>query len=115
MQIQVISAALFAAAVAMSQPAMAEGVHARAQLATPVAAPGGAVIDGVSWRCEGQTCAGAGERRGGLDSLMKECRKVSAVLGPLAAYESRGRQMTPGNLKACNSTAASAAQLQALD
>ncbi len=38
----------------------------------------------------------------GLDSLMKECRKVSTALGPLASYNSRGRVMTERNVAACN-------------
>lgn len=111
MQIQLFSVALFAAAVAISQPAKAESAHAK--LATPVASVSVAEVDGVQWRCEGEVCTGAGERKTTLDSLMKACRKVSAALGPLAAYESRGREMTPGALKACNRAAGPATQLQA--
>lgn len=113
MQIQLISAALFAAAVAISSPTKAEAVRAQATLAAPAASPGVVEIDGVQWRCEGAACAGAGERRAGLDSLMKECRKVAAALGPLASYESRGREMSAGNLKACNRAAGPAGQLRA--
>jgi len=113
MQIQVISAALFAAAVSLSQPAKAEAIHANARLATPVASVSTAEVDGVRWRCEADACTGEGVRQTTLDSWMKECRKVSAALGPLAAYQSRGREMSAGNLKACNRAAGPATQLQA--
>ena len=62
-------------------------------------------ISGVEWRCVGVDCVGKGVRRSSVESIMRECRKVAAELGPLAAYQSRGRAMTRGNLEVCNRTA----------
>ena len=86
-------------------PAAAAEIRAEARLAAPRAQPVSFQAGGYDWRCEGQVCQGAAERRRGVDGFMRECRKVSAELGPLTSYVSRGRTMTPGNLKACNRAA----------
>ena len=36
---------------------------------------------------------------------MRECRKVSEALGPLASYSSNGRAMSGANLNSCNKLA----------
>ncbi|WP_257816491.1 hypothetical protein [Phenylobacterium sp. J367] len=36
---------------------------------------------------------------------MRECKKVAAVIGPVASYKSRGRDLTIGQLRACNKAA----------
>jgi hypothetical protein len=89
-------------------PAVAAGAyHAEATLATAVASPTEKDVGGVKWTCEGDRCIGKAERYSSLDSYMKECRKVSAGLGKLTRFYSRGREMTGGDLKSCNSAAAS--------
>lgn len=104
MQFQALSLAAAAAALLIASPAAAAGVgfSANAKLQAPVSAPTKTVVGDTAWTCEGDTCKGVSERRAGLDSLMKECRKVSAAIGPLASYNSRGRVMTERNVAACN-------------
>jgi hypothetical protein len=75
-----------------------------ARLASPGSAPPQAVISGVAWRCEGDACQGAGTKAN-LDGLVRECKKVVAVIGPVASYASRGRELTAGQLRACNKAA----------
>lgn len=78
-----------------------------ATLAKAVAAPSEMTVDGVTWKCEGTKCTGKADRRSTLDSQIKECRKVAAALGELAAYTSRGREMTKGSVETCNRLASS--------
>ena len=73
--------------------AAADGYRAEATLATPVQAATEKDVDGVTWRCEHDKCFGKAEKRASLDSYMKECRKVSAGLGKLTRFYSRGREM----------------------
>lgn len=84
-----------------------------ATLAAPVSAPTEAVISGVTWKCDGDKCVGAAERYSSLDNPVRECKKVVAQVGPLSAYTTRGRELTPGNLKACNLAAAKAGDVAA--
>ena len=79
--------------------------HAEATLATAVQAATDKDVDGVTWRCEGETCVGKADRRDSLDSYMKECRKVAAALGKLTRFYSRGRQMSERDLNNCNRAA----------
>jgi hypothetical protein len=106
---KILFSAMAAAAVLASGAASAAGspvpFRAQATLATP--ADRGAVVAGVTWKCEGVTCSAFAERHSTLDSQVKECRKVASALGPLASYRSRGREMSPGNLNVCNRAAAS--------
>jgi hypothetical protein len=91
-------------------PAVAAGsgtYHAEATLATAVPSATEKDVGGVKWTCEGDKCVGKAERYSSLDSYMKECRKVSAGLGKLTRFYSRGREMTGGDLKSCNTAAAS--------
>ena len=91
-------------------PAFAAGsgaYHAEATLATAVASAREKDVGGVKWTCEGDKCVGKADRYSSLDSYMKECRKVSAGLGKLTRFYSRGREMTGGDLKSCNNAAAS--------
>ncbi|MET0273785.1 MAG: hypothetical protein ABW360_12430 [Phenylobacterium sp.] len=64
------------------------------------------VVDGVNWRCEGDQCIGTAERHSTLDSPIKECRKVAAVIGPVTDYRTRGRVLTKGTLGVCNTAVA---------
>ena len=102
MQFQALPIAAAAVALLIANPAAAGGFSADAKLQTPVSTPTRTLVGEVEWSCEGDTCKGVSERRAGLDSLMKECRKVSRALGPLASYNSRGRVMTERNVAACN-------------
>ncbi len=52
------------------------------------------------------TCVGVADKKAGLDSLMKECRKVAAAIGPMTSYRTRGLQMSKGSLGVCNRAAA---------
>ncbi len=79
--------------------------HAEATLATAVQSAGDKAVDGVNWHCEGDKCVGKAERRSSLDSCMKECRKVAAVLGKLTRFYSRGREMDQRDLNTCNRAA----------
>jgi hypothetical protein len=81
---------------------------AQATLVTPVSAPSEMEISGVKWRCEGDQCEGKGDRRGSLDSYMKECRKVAEALGELSGYSSRGRTMSKRDVQSCNKLAGKA-------
>ncbi len=106
MQFQALPAAFAAASLLVAGPAFAAGFSASAKLAVPVSTPTATVVDGVEWTCEGDTCKGTAERRASLDSIIKECRKVSAALGPLAGYNSRGRALSERNVVICNRLAA---------
>src|SRR3712207_2346167 len=98
--------ALLASAPAFAEPAVSAPYRAEATLATPVSAPSETVVAGVTWRCDGDRCAAAAERRTTLDNPVRECRKVAAAVGPLAAYTTRGRELSEINLKVCNVAAA---------
>jgi hypothetical protein len=88
--------------------AAAPSYLAQATLATPVSAATEMEISGVIWRCEADQCEGKGDRRGSLDSYMKECRKVAETLGKLTSYSSRGRTMSARDVQNCNKLAGKA-------
>ncbi len=106
-----------AAALAILAPASAYaqsgGFHGQARLAAAVGQPTTVAVNGISWRCDGDACTALSDRSPGLDGFMRECRKVVAALGPLTAYSSQGRTMSPGNLAACNQVAKESATLAA--
>jgi hypothetical protein len=106
-----------ASAVAMCTLAMSNLVSAaapayiaQATLVTPVSAPSEIEISGVKWHCENDQCEGKGDRRGSLDSYMKECRKVAEALGELSSYTSRGRTMSKRDIQNCNKLAGKSAE-----
>lgn len=90
--------AVFAAGSAFAQ---APGYKGEARLVTPTTAPVEQTIGGASWRCDGDACQGAAARKG-LDGVVRECKKVVAVIGPVASYRSGARELTDGQLRACN-------------
>ena len=96
--------AMAAGAVFVSGAAFAQapGYKDEARLATPAAAQRENVIAGVAWRCEGDQCQGASARRTNLDGLVRECKKVVAVIGPVSSYRSGGRELDDSQLRACN-------------
>jgi hypothetical protein len=91
--------AVFAAGSAFAQ---APGYKGEARLVTPTTVPVEQTIAGVNWRCDGQACQGAAARKGTLDGVVRECKKVVAVIGPVASYRSGARELTDGQLRACN-------------
>ena len=97
---------LCAGAIAPAASAAGAPYQAEATLATPAPSATDKDVDGVNWHCEGNKCVGKAERRSSLDSYMKECRKVSAGLGKLTRFYSRGREMIGGDLANCNRAAA---------
>jgi len=105
MQTKFISAGLMACTL-FAGPAFAAGFQGQATLASPVSATSTTVVEGIEWTCQAATCAGVSDKKAGLDSQMKECRKVAAAIGPLSAYSSRGRAMSAVNLSVCNRLAA---------
>jgi hypothetical protein len=63
-------------------------------------------IDGVSWHCTGDKCVGTRVgRRSVAGSRMEECRKVAAVIGRLASFSVRGKELTTRELDTCNRSA----------
>src|SRR5688572_9173116 len=88
-----VATAVFASGAAFAQT---NGYRGEATLKSPAYAPQEAVIAGVPWRCEGEACAGSAVRKGNLDGLVRECRKVVAVIGPVSSYRSGGRELTDG-------------------
>jgi hypothetical protein len=95
-------ALVLALGVAASASAAPKPFRGEAKLATAVTAPTEQSVDGVSWKCEADKCVGQSDNYSTLDSFIKECRKVSAVLGPLSSYSSRGRELTGNSISPCN-------------
>ena len=63
-------------------------------------------IDGINWHCTGDKCVGTMVgRRSVTGSRMEECRKVAAVIGRLASFSSRGKELTKRDLDNCNRSA----------
>ncbi len=98
----IAAVAVFASGAAFAQTA---GYRGEARLASAAAAPREEVIAGVAWRCDGDQCEGVAARKGNLDGLVRECKKVVAVVGPVASYKSGGRELSDGQIRACNKAA----------
>lgn len=96
------AALVLACGVAASASAAPKPFRGEAKLATAVASPSETKIGVVTWKCEADKCVGHADNYSSLDSFLRECRKVSAALGELSSYSSRGREMTGGDLAACN-------------
>jgi hypothetical protein len=109
-KLTLVAAFAATAALAAGSAAAATGAfHGEAKLANAVSAPKDVTINGVSWHCEGDTCVGEADRYLSLDLPVRECKRVAAELGAVTAYSSRGREITGGTLKVCNSAAAAKA------
>ena len=91
--------AVFASGAAFAQ---APGFKGEAKLVSPAVTTVEQVIEGVAWRCDGDQCQGAAKRKGNLDGVVRECKKVVAVIGPVASYRSGARELSDGQLRACN-------------
>ena len=74
-------------------------------LATPVQAPetsapsGRLIIDGATWRCEGDSCTATG---GANQPATRACRRVVARLGEVTAFTWKGTALSAEELAACN-------------
>ena len=100
--VQCAAALVLAVGMAATASAAPKPFRGEAKLATAVASPTEQSVDGVTWKCDGDTCVGQADNYSTLDSFLKECRKVSAVLGPLTSYSSRGRELTGNSISPCN-------------
>ncbi|WP_296595086.1 hypothetical protein [Phenylobacterium sp.] len=98
----IAAVAVFAAGAAAAQTS---GFRSEARLKSAAGAPREETISGVAWRCDGDECQGAADRKGNLDGLVRECKKVVAVVGPVASYRSGGRELSDGQVRACNKAA----------
>ena len=99
------AACAFALTAAGGAYAQQAAFHGEARLAAPVAAPVTANVNGVTWTCTGDSCTGEAARYSSLDNPVRECKRVAAALGQLTAYQARGREVSGGSLKVCNSEA----------
>lgn len=97
-----VAGAVLALAAGGAALAQAPAYQASATLVTPASTPVSATVNGAAWSCAGADCTAMAARYSTLDSVMKECRKVSAAVGPLASYQARGRVLSAGNVSACN-------------
>jgi len=96
--------AIAAGAVLASGAAFAQSAPYRgeAKLLNGASAPSEQTIAGAAWRCEGDACIGTAARKSNLDGVVRECKKVVAVVGPVASYKSGARVLDEGQLRACN-------------
>lgn len=93
------------AAFAQSAFAQAGAYRGEARLVSASGAPREETIAGVAWRCDGDQCQGSADRKANLDGLVRECKKVVAVVGPVASYKSGARELSDGQVRACNKAA----------
>lgn len=98
----VVTGALAMAFVSGAAFAQTAAYSGEAKLVSALSSPHEQVIGGANWRCEGDQCQGAADRKGNLDGLVRECKKVVAVVGPVASYRSGGRELSDGQIRACN-------------
>jgi hypothetical protein len=102
MKTLLLAAALALVCAGSTWASGARPFYGEAVLATPVAAPKETNLDGVVWRCEQEKCIGTADVWSTLDSHVKECRKVAAMLGTLTSYRSRGRTISTSQIANCN-------------
>ncbi len=89
------AAVLFAAA-----PAFAQAPVTSATLADAASAPSGRVIvDGATWRCEGDVCTATG---GSSQPATRACRRAVAKLGPVTSFTYKGQTLNEEEIAACN-------------
>ena len=94
---------LIAALLAVATPTLATPVQApetSATLAEATSAPSGRlIIDGATWRCEGDSCTATG---GANQPATRACRRVVARLGEVTAFTWKGTALSAEELAACN-------------
>ena len=93
--------ALIAAAVLFAaSPALAEAPATSASLADAATAPSGRVIvDGATWRCEGDACTATG---GSNQPATRACRRTVAKIGPVTSFSYKGQSLNEEEIAACN-------------
>ena len=94
MRALLIAAALFAAA-----PAVAQAPASSAVLADASKAPARAIIDGATWRCDGDACVATG---GTNQPAARACRRVASRLGAVSAFTYKGVALSEDQIAACN-------------
>lgn len=57
------------------------------------------IIDGASWRCEGQTCTASG---GAEQPAPRACRRVVARFGAVTEFSWKGATLSAEQLAVCN-------------
>lgn len=90
--------AAFAAAPAVAQapsPAATRVVLADASRAPTRAT----IIDGATWRCEGQSCTASG---GAQQPAPRACRRVVARFGQVTEFSWKGVELSAEELAVCN-------------
>ncbi|WP_226634484.1 CC_3452 family protein [Brevundimonas poindexterae] len=94
---------LIAALLAVATPTLATPAtvaDTSATLADAASAPSGRVIiDGATWRCEGDSCTATG---GSNQPATRACRRVVARLGEVTAFTWKGTALSAEELAACN-------------
>jgi hypothetical protein len=92
--------ALFAAAILFAAaPAIAQTSGSSAVLNDSARAAARTIIDGATWRCEGNACIATG---GANQPATRACRRVAARFGALSAFTYKGVALTADQLAACN-------------
>lgn len=93
-------ALLVAAVLLAAAPALADAPANSAVLADAAKTPSGRVIiDGATWRCEGDSCTATG---GSSQPATRACRRVVAKLGPVTSFSYKGQALTAEEIAACN-------------
>ena len=95
-------ALLVAAAVLIAAPAFAQSAPAatRLTLADASKAPAGrTILDGATWRCEGDACTATG---GSNQPATRACRRVVAKIGPVTSFSYKGQALSAEEIAACN-------------
>lgn len=92
-------ALLVAAALFVAAPALAQAPASSAVLADASKAPARTIIDGATWRCEGDSCTATG---GSNQPATRACRRVVARFGPVSAFNYKGVALSAEQLAACN-------------
>jgi hypothetical protein len=86
-------------------PSHAADYQAAASLERALPATTDTEIDGVNWRCTGDKCVGTPVGRKSASTRLDECRKLASALGRLAAFSSRGKDLSKRDLDSCNRVA----------
>jgi len=89
-------------ALALAGPAQAAphaGLFA-AVLASPVAEPRQAIVDGVLWKCAGEQCSAPAQ--GSRAAIT--CARVARKLGPVVRFSSPQGDLSADEITRCNAT-----------
>lgn len=87
----------FSATTAPARAAAERAVHVAA-LTAPLAEPRSEILDGVMWRCTGETCRGADNGSRAITA----CSRVARKFGPVARFTTAGGELKAEDLARCN-------------